>query len=286
MSQPLIELGGDANAPIINLAPANGFVPQTYLNFVQPFTQHFRVMSLPPRALWGDGAPPAFEDSEDWGHLANDLLAGMNKYGIEQVIGFGHSFGGIATLLAALKEPERFKALVLLDPTILPPNILQLIELAVQHNQQSQIPLVAGAQRRRTDYKSIEELFDHLRPKSLFSDWSDEALRLYVEHGTKLTDEDTRTLTWSAAWEAYYFGTGYTTIWDIVPQFAELPMPILFLAGGDSDTYTPESAAKVAELVPNATHQAVEGYGHLFPQAAPQKSAKIIMDWLVAQSLV
>lgn len=286
MLQPLIELGGAPDAPILHLAPANGFVPQTYQYFIQPFTEQFRVLSLPPRALWGDGTPPSFEDADDWSVLADDLLASMAHYGLQDVIGFGHSFGGVATILAALQKPEQFKAIVLLDPTILAPQIFQMIEFAVANNQHSQIPVVAGAQRRRTEYASVEEAFEHLRPKKLFHDWSDEALQLYVEHGTKPTNNGTRTLTWSAKWEAYYFGTGLTTIWDILPELANLDVPMLFLAGGDSDTFTPESASKVTDLVPNATHKAIEGYGHLFPQAAPDTAANIIHQWLQDNSLV
>ena len=286
MPQPLIELGGADNAPVMHLATANGFVPQSYNLFTRHFTPDYHVVSLPPRVLWGEGAPPPFEEAQSWSALADDFLTGIKQYGLSDIVAIGHSFGGIATLLAALKEPHHFKALILLDPTILPEPILQAIRFATESHQHDQMPLVAGALRRRKTYPTLEDGFEHLRPKSLFADWSDDALRLYLEHGTQATESGERHLTWSADWEAYYFGTAYTDSWDMVPQLTQLTMPMLFLAGGDSDTYTPDSAQKVADLIPNATHQAIEGYGHLFPQANPDESASIVKQWMADNDLL
>src|SRR5258705_1942545 len=131
MPQPLIELGGDRTNPaVIHLAPANGFVPQTYLPLLRPFMDTYRVVSLPPRALWGDGQPPPVAAATDWTELADDLQAGMAQFALENVIAIGHSFGGIASILAALQEPQRFRALILLDPTILNTQVIEMMKIA------------------------------------------------------------------------------------------------------------------------------------------------------------
>jgi pimeloyl-ACP methyl ester carboxylesterase len=278
MPQPLIELGGQADAPIMNIALANGFPPQTYLPMLRPFTADYRVVSLPPRALWGDQTPPV--EYQNWQPLADDLLAGFSQNGLEDVVAVGHSFGAIASLLAVIKEPERFKALILLDPTILLPNMLDMIEQAWEQDVADMIPLVQGAKRRRREFESVEDAFERFRSKSLFSDWPDEVLRLYVEHGTQAkADGDGIELSWSAVWEAYYFSTVHLTIWDDLPKLDGL-VATLILRGGTSDTFMEVARDRVQTLVPSATYDDIAGHGHLFPQSAPEITYERISRWM------
>ncbi len=278
MPQPLIDLGGQQDAPILHIALANGFPPQTYIPLLRPFMDNYRVVSLPPRALWGDQSPP--DQHQNWQTLADDLLAGFDQYGLDDVVAIGHSFGAIASLLAVIKEPQRFKSLVLLDPTALMPNLLSMIWQAWEQGIHEQIPLVQGAMRRRSEFESVEDALERFRGKRLFSDWVDEALRLYVEHGTQpKADGDGVELTWSPAWEAYYFSTVHQTIWEDLPKLDGL-VPTLLVRGGTSDTLVPEARDKFMELVPSATYAEIDGHGHLFPQSAPDQTAKAIQTWI------
>lgn len=278
MPQPLIDLGGQPDMPVMHVAAANGFPPQTYIPLLRPFMERYRTLSLPPRALWGDEVPP--EGYHDWWMLADDLLAGFDKFQLENVIAVGHSFGAIGSLLAVIKEPQRFKALILLDPTILMPNILSMIQQAWEQDLIEQMPLVQGAKRRRREFDSVDDAFDRFRDKRLFEHWSDEVLRLYVEHGTQpQTDGDGVALAWSAEWEAFYFSTVQQTIWEDLPNMDGL-VPTLFVRGGASDTFVPEAEVRVKTLAPSATYTIVDGHGHLFPQSAPQQSAALIAEFV------
>jgi pimeloyl-ACP methyl ester carboxylesterase len=278
MPQPLIELSGQPDAPLIHIAIANGFPPETYTPMLRPLTKTYRTVCFPPRALWGDQIPPT--GYQDWWSLADDLLAGFDAHNMQDIIAVGHSFGAIASLLAVIKDPTRFKALILLDPTILMPNILDMIHQAWQQNMIHQMPLVKGAKRRRRVFDSIEDAFERFRGKSFFDQWSDETLRLYVTHGTQAqSDGNGVELTWSAEWEAFYFSTVQQTIWDDLPQLEGL-VPTLILRGGISDTFVPEAVAQVKQLVPSATYQDIDGHGHLFPQSAPQLTSDAIESWL------
>lgn len=284
--QPLIDLGGNPENPAMHMALANGFVPQTYLPLLRHFHADYHTVCLPPRALWGAGDPPPLDGTEpDWTQLADDLLAGFAQYGLRDVVAIGHSFGGIATLLAALKQPDAFKALILLDPTILAPQILASIAQARAQGQADKMPLAQMALRRRSEFESAEAAFERFRGKSLFAQWPDETLRLYAEHGTVPAPGAGVALAWPPQWEAFYFATGYVKIWEDLPAINALPLPILFVSGGDSDTFLPQSAAKVREIVSNKSHATVEGHGHLFPQSAPQQSARLISDWLAEHRL-
>ncbi|MCY3833152.1 MAG: alpha/beta hydrolase [Chloroflexi bacterium] len=282
MSQPLIELAGAAGAPPLHLAPANGFPPRAYLPLLRKL-RAYRCVSLPPRALWDDQGPPSAY--RDWSADAEDLLAGLAARQIGAVIAAGHSLGGIVSMLALLKAPERFKALIMLDPPILPPAMLAAVRRAWDDGAIEQMPLVQGALRRRETFASRAEAFARFRHKRLFADWSDESLWLYVEHGVRPRGSgDGFELVWSREWEAHYFATVYLRIWEDLPRLTGSP-PVLIVRGGESDAFAAESFARLRSLTPAAHCLELAGQGHLFPQAAPKLTARVILDWLESERL-
>lgn len=280
MPQSKIILGGEANLPLLHIASANGFVPQVYLPLLRPFMDRYHVFSLPPRALWGDGLPPPVNAQTSWRSLADDLLAAFAQYDVRDVVALGHSFGGVASLLALLQSPQLFKALILLDPTILTHEIIAMQRVAQTQGLADQHPLALGAAHRRRTFESVQEAYARFRDRSIFADWDDEALRLYAEYGTSDASDGTRTLSWLPEWEAYYFSNAYTEIWEDLPRLNDVDVPMLIIGGGVSDTFVPETAATLREMLPRATHISIPGHGHLFPQSAPQETAQVIADWL------
>lgn len=282
MAQPLIELAGAADAPSLHLAPANGFPPRTYLPLLRKLSA-YRCVSLPPRALWDGQRPPS--TYRDWSADADDLLAGLAAHQIAGVIAVGHSLGGIVSMLALLKAPERFKALIMLDPPILPPAMLATVRRAWDDGAIDQMPLVQGARRRRETFASRADAFARFRQKRLFADWSDEALWFYVEHGVRPRGSgDGYELVWRRDWEAHYFATVYLRIWEDLPRLTESP-PALIVRGGESDAFGAEAFARARSLTPAAHCLELEGRGHLFPQAAPELTARVISDWLETMGL-
>lgn len=277
MPQHLIELAGDLGALALHLAPANGFPPQTYLPMLRSL-RGFRCVCLPPRALWGDQQPPL--EYRDWQTEADDLLDGLHRHDLRNVIAVGHSLGGVVSMLALLREPERFKALVMLDPPILLPDLLKMIRAAWEQDLVDEMPMVRMARRRRQFFESDRAAFARFRGKRVFADWSDESLWLYVEHGLRRRAEGGGfELLWSIDWEAHYFATVYQGIWEELPKLNGLA-PSLFIRGEDSDTFSREAYHRAQALAPLADFKLMRGRGHLFPLAAPVDTAGLIMDWL------
>lgn len=273
---PLIDLGG--GGPVLHLAPANGFPPQTYLPMLRPLLAQYRAVCLPPRALWG--TEPVPETLHDWDSLADDILAGLQQHNLQAVIAVGHSFGAVASILACLREPARFQALVLLDPTILPEDALQAFEGLRASGNVGEFPLVRGALRRTRHFPDQAAAAAYWRNRVLFQHWPDESFQLYIQHGTRPVAAGGIELCWPPEWEAYYFSTLYTGIWQRLPELARLNLPILALRGGDSDTFYPEAAARFQALVPAARLIEIPGHGHLFPHTAPAETARVIGEWL------
>ncbi len=279
MTQPMLLLGGIGKP--INLALANGITPETYLPMLNPLMDAYRVVCLPPRALWEDEPIPT--ELGYWDELARDLLTGFAKHGLNDVIAMGHSFGAVASMIAAIEQPERFKGLVLLDPTLLPSHVLDALrEMRESGTIGEGFHLAARAAKRQRTFESYEAAYAYFNKRGAFRDWTDEATRAYVYHGLRQDTDGSVTLKWSPEWETYYFKTGYMQTWEMIPKLATLKLPILILRGGTSDTYLPDAAARVRELLPDATHVEISGHGHLFPQSAPLESATVIRDWLDA----
>ncbi len=271
---PLYEFGG--SGPVIHLAVANGFPPQTYRPLMDTFTRTHRVLSLPPRPLWPDETPP--DHLVNWrDSVAQDLLAGLHVYDLRDAVAIGHSFGGVATMIAAISEPERFRAVILLDPTILPHWAMCSIRAARFLRYDRAEFLARRAEKRRFHFASHDEAFAYFRPKTLFADWSDEALRGYVE--TMSSDESGVTLAWSREWEAYIFRTLYTGSWRDLPHLRD-KMPLLLVRGETSNTLFPRAANHIRRILPEMDYAEIPGHGHLFPQSAPEATYRILHDWL------
>jgi len=273
---PMLDLGG--SGPLMHLAVANGFPPQTYLPLLEPLFDRFRVVSVLPRALWPD--PPEPETLRNWESMGDDLLAGLRERGLTDGVAIGHSMGGVASVFAVLAEPSRFRALVLLDPTFLPPHVANMMHFLKIVGQARRFPLVQGALRRRSSFASVDAAYDYWRSKRLFRNWSDQSLRIYAESMTRpRLAADGVELAWSARWEAQYYQTVHLHWTREVKKLRGL-LPVLTVQGSRTDTFTNTSVRILHRLFPEAVNRRVDGHGHLFPQTAPDETRAIIEDWL------
>src|SRR5262249_50169668 len=146
-----------------------------------PLFDDFHVISIHARPLWGD-CPP--ESLTNWEQLGDDLLKGLEEYTDQPVIGIGHSVGGVATIYAALKRPDRFRRLVLIEPTLLAPHRLLALRLLNLGKKESRHALIEGALRRRRSWDSTDDAYQYFKGKRLFARWPDAIIRTYAESMT------------------------------------------------------------------------------------------------------
>ena len=100
----------------LHFAHANGFPGACYRKLFSFLAADFDVGYLP-----ASGHDPRFPVSDGWPLLVEELIASIAGSGRAPVLGVGHSLGGYLTFLAALRRPELFRAIVLLDAPILGP---------------------------------------------------------------------------------------------------------------------------------------------------------------------
>jgi pimeloyl-ACP methyl ester carboxylesterase len=270
----IYEFNHQLGKPVVNLAYANGFLPQTYRRALQPLFDHYHVVSALARPMWDDGAP---ETLTSWSQLGNDLLDAAEILTDRPIVGIGHSVGGVATLYAASKRPERFTHLVLIDPTLLPPRTLWAIRIARWLHQGHRFPLAQGALRRRSRWESVTSAYDYFKTKRLFARWPADVLRDYAESVTVAAEDGGVKLAFSPEWEARIYQTIDTSVWSLP---ASVPHPTLVIRGELTDTFTAESAAKFHRLNPRAQIATVKGAGHLVPQEKPDETGKLLANFL------
>lgn len=275
LSPPIQDLGGVG--PSLLLAPANGFPPETYLPAFAALLDRYRLRALPPRALWpGTAAPP--HEPGDWESLAEDILRALDHHQVEPALAIGHSFGAVALLLAAAREPDRFLGLALLDVTLM--TRTRMADLAALGQQELALrsPLADGALNRRDRFDSLDEAYNFWRGKPLFADWSDQALRCYTA-AVLAPDGEGYSLRWSGAWEAWYYRSYHTTTWNAIDRLPGT-FPMLVVRGGTSDTFSAEAAEEFLRAAPSARLVTLPHHGHLFPQAAPALTLETVEPWL------
>ncbi len=261
---PYLQLG---DGPTLHFAHANGYPPGTYRQFLAHLAGHYRVLAMEQRPLWpGERA----DQLQAWRQLAGDLICFLDQHELRNIIGVGHSLGAVVTMMAALRRPDLFCRLVLVEPVFLPPSLLAA---AAEYPEEAfATPLVYIASKRRNHWPSREEAFVHLREKPIFARLSDEALNDYVTYG--LADDPRGVhLRFSRDWEARFYGTPPLEVWEQIPQIEH---PTLAVRGVDSTTLVEPAWQLWQELQPAAAFVELPDAGHLVTMEKPEKLATII----------
>jgi len=176
--------------------------------------------------------------------------------------------GGAALVMAALRAPELFRALVLFEPIIFPPQVrVGMNETGVPS------PLADGARRRRSAFTSFDEAIANYSSKPPLNVMRPDALRAYVMHGFR-AQHDGISIKCSPEHEArtYEMGAIHET-WNDLPK---LQVPV-WLVSGEVIPHTPGAiAALIANEVPGSTLVQWSDLGHFGPMQDPQRFAQLI----------
>ena len=278
MKTSFIEYNG-AGQPL-HFLHANGYPFFCYKPLLDLMQTKHHVFGMLLRPLW-EGSNP--KEINDWHIFSDDLLRFLPDYdanGATPVIGVGHSIGATVTLRAALRDPRKFRALVLIEPVLFPPrrlilwNIVRAIGLGYKLH-----PLIRTALKRRRTFDDLEQVFRRYRSRKVFRYMSDENLRLYIDGITKPSADGGFELEFSPEWEAriYYTGLRDFDIWRALPR---LEAPTLFLRGAETDTFWEEAAALVKQKQPRARVETFDKSTHLLPLERPKEVFEIMQSFL------
>jgi pimeloyl-ACP methyl ester carboxylesterase len=191
----------------------------------------------------------------------------------------GHSIGAMVTLRAALRDPNKFVALVLIDPVLYVPSFMTSWHIVRVLGLGDKLhPLIANTMRRRRTFDDLETVFRRYRGRSIFRYMSDENLRQYVEGITRKTDRGYE-LVYSPEWEAQIYRTAMHDF-DIWRDLPNLKVPALFIRGAETDTFHENAARFVKRKQPQALVETLEKSTHLLPLERPKEVFEIMQAFL------
>jgi pimeloyl-ACP methyl ester carboxylesterase len=186
----------------------------------------------------------------------------------------GHSLGAVTTAYAAVRRPDLFRTLVLIEPVFLPPHVLDVIRAYPE--RAGFADFAEKTCKRRYHWPDRQAAFDHFRPKEALASWPDDALWDYVNESLRQV-EDGVVLAFSREWEAKFYSQPPLDVWEIVPR---LTQPTLAIRATQSDTLFPDAWTLWQQLQPEAHFIEIPDVGHMLTLERPLLTAQIILDFL------
>lgn len=269
---PFDNFGGEG--PLLHFAHANGYPPACYRRLIAPLTDHYQVLAVHHRPLWPGTVP---EEVDSWHQIGQDMIRFFEENGLSNIVGIGHSLGAVATMVAAIQRPDMFQSVVLIEPVILMPAILQIFTAQSKETLEENFPVIHIAKSRKNSWDSREEVFRHFRPKRVFAKWSDDALWDYIWHGFRKNAAGKIELIYNPEWEARIYTLPPTDIWDMIPK---LNQPTLAIRGGETDTLVPAAWQLWQMAQPKGKFLNFEGSTHLVPMEKPLEIAEAIHQFI------
>jgi len=265
---PFHDFGG--KGPVLHFAHANGFPPQAYASFLEPFQKDFKIIASDFRPLW---KTEDHRKVKSWEVFANDLILFLDQQGLKNIIGMGHSLGGVSTLIAAMKRPDLFSKLILLDPVVFDKAFMKIASILPMSLKKKIIP-VAKISSNRTDlWNSKKEVFDSWRKKRVFKGFSDEVLENLIQYAIIPDGRGKMTLAYSKEWETQI----YITAPLIFKKIKQIKTPMIVVKGEKSDIISEEVWSDWQKAQPQSQFINFPNTGHLLPFEAPEDLAAHIL---------
>ena len=268
------ELAGSPDLPPLLISHATGFHAHCYVPIARALGDRYHCLALDYHGH-GESAPVP-DWTVAWSHFGDDALAVAEAIAPDGgLLGFGHSMGGGALLMAAHRRPDLFDRLVLFEPIAQPP-----AESTLSEQELRQIPIVSSALRRRRRFDSFQQAYENYRGKPPLSLMVDEALHNYVEYGFRsIVDEHDRPaieLRCTPEVEAGVFMTARDNgVWSMLP---EIDTPTLVIGGHVEDLQPSSGTRLVAERLADGEYLLLDHQTHFGPFSHPHEIAALIAD--------
>jgi pimeloyl-ACP methyl ester carboxylesterase len=256
---------------LIIFSHANSFPASTY----KVLFENLRKRGYTVKAVEKFGHDPQYPVSDNWPHVVQQLLDFakplVEKAG-EPVWLVGHSLGGFLSLMAAARQPELVKGVVLIDSPILGGWRSKALGLAKTTQLVGSISPGAVSRRRRNSWPSVEAAFAHFRHKRAFAKWDAQMLLDYVTYGT-VEHDGKRVLAFDRDIETQLYNTLPDNLDRLLARHP-VKCPVTFIGGSDS--------AEMKQVGMGMTEQVTKGRtmmldgSHLFPMEKPLATAAAI----------
>lgn len=247
---------------------ANGFPSATYSKLFGLLRPAYQIHYLEQH-----GHDPRFPVGDNWERLVDELIHHLQQLA-EPVWGVGHSLGGVLHYHAALREPQLYRGLVLLDSPLLSRAECLMVQMAKRFDLMDRITPAGRTLGRREMFGDRSEARDYFAGKTLFRDFDPVCLDDYVEHALVETGSDLR-LRFDPAVEISI----YRNAPHVAPgQPQQLKLPLALVRGRHSRVVMPRHARQAKRLA-QGEYLTLAG-GHMFPLERPQATAELLHSLL------
>ncbi len=273
------DLGG--RGPTLVMAHATGFHGLVLGPLARALAPHLACIAFDARGHGATVLPPGAV--LDWYGLAADAAAvadaaaamaghGSDGHPGARPLGFGHSSGATALLLAEQARPGTFAGLYCYEP------VLVAADPPLGRDPESW--LAEAARRRRRHFASRLDALAHLRSRPALGGLHPDALRAYVDHGLAEEPDGTVALRCGPEVEAALYETA--TAHDAWPRLGEVTCPVTVGWGSASDAGDPGAAEDHARRLGRGRAVVLDGLGHLGPLEAPEAVAASVTQALLS----
>jgi len=268
---------GPKDGPALLMIHATGFHARVFDQTIKQLPDGLRIIAVDQR---GHGQSTAPGPIQSWREPPKDIAPLIAHLDLQTIVGVGHSMGGHTLTQLCHAMPERFKALVLLDPVIKTPEQYE-IAMPPPFDRIETHPIG----KRRSDWPSIEAFYDRLKDHEPYSLWDKHALMDYCRHGL-LPKGDGFELACPGLIEASVYMTSSTVpLFDIIPQITQ-PVTVVrarqggVMEGGKMDFSISPTWPELAGHFPQGRDIFRPDLTHFIPMQAPQDTASIIIEAL------
>lgn len=265
----------DGRAPAALFVHATSFCADGW----QPVVETLRTDDATPRRCvafdqrgHGRSDAPADPAAYQWTRLADDAAALASVVAADgAVAGVGHSSGATSLLAAAGQHPERFAALVAVEPVL-----FEKPDGSGADSFAGSSHLANSARRRRDRFASIEDARERLRSKPPFANFDaasfDAVLRCMLA-----SDADGVALRCPGAREAWCYDGALAL--DPWPLFARIRAPLLLVLGEHS-AVAPSLRDRLVAAVPSVLIATIPGGTHFTALERPREVGAAIARFL------
>ena len=270
---PHIHLNGPGED--LHFFHANGFPAGVYTPILKSLSEHFNCYALEGRATWQAEQQP---NHKNWQIFADDLIEFIENNLQHPIIAVGHSLGASSTILAAVKRPDLFKALVLIEPAMvrLP---MRLIMKATPLKYIKKSKLVSGTANKADRWKTKEEYMAYIKKFKGYQLFPDETFAAFSQHAIKQNTLGEFELAFPNHWEAHNY-TQPPFLMGQIKKLNQLNIPTLAIAGKENLFFSQKLWQDWQAKQPNGLFKQETTCGHLFPLENPQACYTMIINGL------
>lgn len=253
---------------LIHFAHANGIPAQSYTPLLDSLAPHQVI------ALNKLGHNPAFPYTDNWAHLADELVDYLDQQNAESVVAVGHSLGALVSFIAACKYPQRFKAVLLLDPPLIFGVFTWVVRLAKLIGKIDAITPAGKSKYRKSRWENRDMAMEYFAGKPLFR-FEKACFDAFCEAVVSDKPDGSVELDYSVDVEVGIFRNVPHNLKQYNPP-PNLPMKVIF--GAQSD------ASQSPFILPFCRHygipyQLIQGQ-HMYPLQQPEMTSSLIHEFL------